>query len=273
MQRSLSGIFFLIASIAFATALGSWWLEFNVLTPDTTVGSTQAILGDEEIRTEISTVVSVATAERLQRPLAEVAALVERVISSRPGAAVMTGIVHDAHQRALGMTDEPVRITGEQMVQIVRDERVAIVDPVTLPVAEITTLGFLQRWLGWFTVAMLAVGVLMLLLGFLARPEWPEVKLAAGELLIATAVSLVLFGYLVPTFVLPALGDTTWAGVSPRLAQRTLPLVLISAMVFGIVGGLIWVNARTGGRRGQWSASVPTQRYREDRRWSSPGRR
>ena len=133
MQRSLAGVLFLLAAVAFGLAVGGWWLQRTVLTPADTRGQTEAILDNAEIRLEISTVVAAATSSTLAQTPNEIASFVDPIIASRPGAAVMADIVEQAHRRLLG-DDEPVRVSGAQMVEIVRDERVAELSPVTLPV-------------------------------------------------------------------------------------------------------------------------------------------
>jgi len=268
VQRNLAGLFFLLAAIAWGIGAGSWWLQYTAFTPDDTVGATEAILNDDEIRAEITTIVSAATATTLEQTPGEVAALVNPLIGSRAGAAVMTDIVRDSHGRAIGVHDEPVRITGDQMVLIVRDEAVADLQPVTLPVAEVSTLRFLANSLGWVAAIMGVIGLIVLLLGIVARPERPDVARGVGEMLVSLAIAFVVFGLLIPVFVLPGINDTTWAGSVPRLAMRTLPLVTGISVVFAALGALLMVKSAGSGRRKQWSTPLSVSRYRDDRSWS-----
>lgn len=268
MQRSLAGICFVIASIALGVAAGAWWLQFTVFTPDETVGKTEAILNEDEIRAEITTVVSAATAGALDQSPTEIAELVNPMIDSRAGAAVMTEIVHDAHARAIGNHDDPVRITGDQMVRIVRDEIVADLPPVTLPVAEVSTLRILGNSLGWFAAGVAVIGLLIGLFGLITRPDGSVVIVGLGQLLISLGVGLVVIGYLIPLFILPAINDTTWAGVVPRLAMRTLPLGLAVSVVMIGLGLVLVLRSLGSGKRKQWSTPLSVGRYRDERSWS-----
>ncbi len=268
MQRNIAAICFLLAAIALGVAAGAWWLQFTVFTPDDTVGKTEAILDDDEIRADITTIVAAATAGTLDRTPTEIAADIGPMIHSRAGAGVMTEIVRDAHARAIGNRAEPVRITGEQMILIVRDELVADLAPVTLPVAEISTLRILGNALGWVAAVTAILGVVIALFGLIMRPEGSVVLLGLGELLLALGACLVVIGYLVPVFVLPAINDTTWAGAVPRLAMRTFPLGMGISVVFVALGLFIVLRSSGSGRRKQWSTPLSVGRYRDERSWS-----
>lgn len=269
VQRSLSGILFMVAAICLGLAAGLWWMKFSVLSPNDTTGATHAILSDDEIRAEVTTVVTAATAGTLGADQRELAAFVDGIISSRAGAAVTGGLIRDAHARSIGMDPGPVRISGDQMAQIVRDERVAILDPVTLPVPEITVLRMLRNSIGWLTLGMLGIGVISALAGIVVRPERFDIARGLAELAIAIGTSLILFGYLVPVFVLPALNDTTWSTAVSRLALRTLPLVLVTSLVLIGAGGLWWLaNRGSGPRRPNWNTSSRSSAYQPIRRWS-----
>jgi hypothetical protein len=269
VQRSLSGIFFMVAAICLALAAGLWWMKFSVLSPNDSVGATHAILSDDEIRAEVTTVVSAATAGILEADQRELARFVDGILASRAGAAVTGDLIRDAHTRSIGMDPDPVRISGDQMAQIVRDERVAVVDAVTLPVPEISVLRMLRNAVGWLTLGFLATGVISMLAGIVVRPERFDIARGLAELAMAIGTSLILFGYLVPVFVLPALNDTTWSTAVARLALRTLPLVLVTSLILIGIGGLWWLaNRDSGPRRPSWNTSNRSSAYQPVRRWS-----
>lgn len=268
MQRNLAGICFSISAILFGLAAGMWVLQFAVFSPDTSKGRTEAILDDDEIRSEITTIVAAATAATLEQTPGEVAAFVDPLIASRAGAAVMGDIVRDAHERAIGDRDDPVRITDEQLVVIVRDEAVVGIPPVTLPVAEISTYRILADWLGRLSLALAAIGAVIGLFGIATRPERSEWVRGVGEVLVGVAVGLVVIGILVPTFVLPAINDTTWSGIAPRLALRLAPVVIGTSVLIGATGVYLVVRSVAGSRRKQWSTPLSVGRYRDERRWS-----
>ncbi len=268
MQRNLAGVFFLVAGVMVSLALGAWWLQRNALTPESSSGRAAAVMQDDQIRAEVTAVVTAATALTLDRPPGELATFIDQVIGSRAGGSVMADIVADAHGRAIGNHDDPVRITGNQMVEIVRNQAVGDLSPVTLPVAEITPLRFLANVLGWVAAISLVLGAVGFLLGVIVRPERGEVARGFAELCLALAVSLVVFGLLVPILLLPAINDSTWMSVVPRLSMRTLPFVLGTAVVLVAVGLLVLLRSLNTGKRKQWSTPLSVGRYREDRSWS-----
>lgn len=271
MQRNLAGIFFLVAGVMVSIALGAWWLQRTSFTPEATPGRTAAVLDDDQVRAEITTVVTAATSLTLGDPpngWTSWSTFIDEVIGSRPGAGVMVDIVSDAHAKVIGNHDEPVRISGAQMVEIVRDQAVGELEPVTLPVAEVTTLRFLGNVLGWFAAVTMIIGALAFLLGVIVRPERGEVGRALGEFLCALGASLVLFGVLLPVFIIPAINDSTWMAVVPRLAMRTLPFVLVASLVLALAGVFVITKSTSGGKRKQWSTPLAVGRYREDRSWS-----
>lgn len=268
MQRNLAGILFLVAGVMVSVALGAWWLQRNALTPESTSGRAAAIMQDDQIRAEVTAVVTAATTLTVEQPPDELARFIDQVIGSRPGGAVVADIVADAHGRAIGNHDDPVRITGNQMVEIVRTQAVGDLAPVTLPVAEITPLRFLATTLGWVAAISLVIGAIAFLLGVIVRPERGDVARGFAELCLALATSLVLFGILVPIFVLPAVNDSTWMAIVPRLSIRTLPFVLGTCIVLVAVGLLVLARSWNTGKRKQWSTPLSVGRYRDDRSWS-----
>jgi hypothetical protein len=268
VQRSLAGVLFLIAAVALSVAAGTWWLQRTVFTPSTSTNTTAAILNDDQIRGEIATVVSAAAAATVEQNANELATtLVDPLMDSRAGAGVMTDIVAEAHRRVIGSRDEPVRITGVQMVEIVRDERVAELPAVTLPVPEVGALAVLSNTLGWIAAVTAVLGFVLLLLGLAVRPERGEVVRGLGEFGFAIALSALVFGWLIPVIVVPAIDDNTWTQAIPRLALRQLPIVLAVAVI-GLAGGIVLTIRAAGmGRRKQWSTPLAVSRYRDDRSW------
>ncbi len=86
----------------------------------------------------------------------------------------MTDFVSEAHERLIGEHPEPVRIDAEQQVQIVRDERVGEMAPITLPVQEVGALPVINRIAGWIALGGAVLGLLMFIAGVMMRPERGE---------------------------------------------------------------------------------------------------
>lgn len=266
MERSLSAVLFLVASVALSICAGAWWMQRIVFTPDDTRDTAAAILAEPDIRQELNTVISGASAPTLGVQAADLGAMLENdVLTTRLGAAVMAPIIKDAHQRIIGLHDAPVQVTGSQMIEIVRDERAADVSTVTLPIQVIGTLKTLRSALGWLMPIAGGIGILVLLLGIFARPERNEVMRALGEFGLALALAMLLFGYAIPVHMITAIDNSTWTHAIPRLANRTLPVVLGAAAIFGLGGlALIMGASSGGGKRRQFSTPLAVGRYRSD---------
>lgn len=263
MERSLAGVFFLLAAMAFSIAAGGWWLQRIVFTPDATLDAAAAILDEADIRQEINTVITGASAPVVGRTTTALGNMLENnVLNTRPGAGVMAPIIERAHDRIIGnRDDEPVQVTGSEMIPIVRDERAAEVATVTLPIPVIGTLKTTRTAIGWMIPISAAFGMLFVILGVITRPERREVVRAFGEFLILLALSMAVFGYLIPVQLFTAIDNSTWTHAIPQLALRTLPVVIGSVAIFTILGFLLILASTTGGKRRQWSTPLSVARY------------
>lgn len=255
---------FLVAAVAFSVAGGGWWMQRIAFTPDDTRATAAAILAEPDIRQEINTVVTGASAPVLGLTAPELGSFLEdQILSTRAGAAMMAPIVEEAHDRIIGnRDDQPVTVTGSEMIDIVRDQRAAEVATVTLPIPVIGTLKTTRTTIGWIIPIAAALGAVALLLGIATRPERRDVLRGLGEFCLAMTCSMLIFGYLIPVHLLTAIDNGTWTNAIPRLALRTLPVVLGSAAIFGL-GGLALILASTsGGKRRQFSTPLSVARYR-----------
>jgi hypothetical protein len=135
-------------------------------------------------------------------------------------------------------------------------------------VQRVGSMAFLNDWLGWFALGAGALGLLIVLIGVILRPERGEGTFALGVGLASLAGSLVLFGYLVPLAVLPAFSDDPWMGLMPRLANHHRNLTLLLAVVALVVAALIVFATSSRRQRRQHSTPLNVGRYRDDRSWS-----
>ncbi len=241
-----------------------------MFSPAANADQAEAILNDAEIRRELTAIIADASAPTLELSANDLAVFIDPIIDSTPGATVMADIVNSAHRRIIGENEDPVTISGVQLIQIVRDERAVDVPglPITLPVPKIGTLDLLDTVLRWFVPIVAALGALILLLALVTRPDRSELVRALGEFGLAIAASLIVFGYIIPVHLVPAIDDSTWVQASPRLALRSVSFV-IGAVVVLAAGGVALILASSGsGRRKQWSTPLAVGRYREDRSWS-----
>lgn len=254
---------FLVASVTFSIAFGSWWMQRVAFTPTATRDSAAAMLSDPDIRSELGSLIATFSAQALEQPATEIDQLLETVVfTSRPGAAVMAPLMERAQRRAIGEDDDPLRITGPELVPIVRDERAVDVETFTVPLATIGTLRTTNSAIRWIVPIAALIGLITFALGVFARPERRDVIRGFSEFLLAMAVSMLLFGYAIPVHLFTALDNRTWAHVVPELAKRTLPVVLGIAAVCAVGGTLLFLNANTGSSRRQWSTPLSVARYR-----------
>jgi hypothetical protein len=78
-----------------------------------------------------------------------------------------------------------------------------------------------------------------------------------------------VLGYVVPTFLLPALSDNLWVEVIPAVARNELRTVAGLSCVLAIVGVVLIIgSAGFRRRKTSWSSPVRVARYNEQRRWS-----
>jgi hypothetical protein len=263
VERSLSGVFFLVAAVALSIGAGAWWLQRVAFTPDATRDSAAAILHESDIRVDLNQLITGSAAPVIEMDSAALSAMLEDIIlTSRPGAAEMAPIIERIHNRVIGNTEEPVIITGDDMVPIVRDERAADAPDVRLPVQTIGVLDNFRRSLGWIALISSAIGLIALALGIFARPERRDVFRGLGEFGISLAVSVIVFGYLIPVHLLTALDNQTWTHAIPRLAERTIPIVIGATAIFAVAGVALIVASMSGGKRRQWSTPLSVARYR-----------
>jgi hypothetical protein len=266
MERTLAGVLFLVAGVAFSIAAGGWWMQRIVFTPDDSRETAAAMLEEPEIRQEINTVISGASAPVLGLNVPDLNTFLEtQILSTRAGAAVMGPLMEQIHNRIIGnRDDDPIEVTGEQMIPIVRDQRAADVPSVIIPIPVIGTLKTTRTTIGWLIPIAAAIGALALILGIATRPERRDVLRGLGEFLLAMTCSILVFGYLIPVHLLPAIDNGVWTKAIPRLAMRTLPVVIGSAAIFGLGGVALILASTSGGKRRQFSTPLSVTRYRGD---------
>lgn len=256
-------MFFLVAAVAVSIAVGAWWMQRIVFTPDATRATAAAILEEPDIRLDINALVSAATSPVVGRSITEISTEVEtQVLTTRAGALMMAPIIKQLHERIIGLRDEPVEITGVQMVEIIRDQRAAEAPTVTVPVDPIGTLDNMRKVLRWLMLIGAGLGMLLFLLGVVTRPERRDVLRGLGELCIALAGSMLVFGYFLPVHMMTAVDNQTWTHAIPQLAMRTLPVVLGSIAILAVGGAALILASASGGKRRQWSTPLSVARYR-----------
>jgi hypothetical protein len=258
----------IIGAVLIALAIGSWWLERVAFSPTDDSGVAHSILGDEDIRGQVASIVAAADAPILQQSPTQLKEFIEQIARIPDGAALMSRVVADAHSRLIGERDALVLITADEQVTIVRDEGVGEASSLTLPVQEVGSVAFVNRWLGWFAIGTAVLGLVFVLGGIILRPERGEGTFALGIGLASLAGSLFVFGYLVPLAVLPSFSDDPWMGVFPRLANHERNLTLLFVVLALVVAALIVFGTSSRRDRRQGSTPLNVTRYRDDHSWS-----
>ncbi len=268
MRRSVGGLILLASGAFFALAISVFWLDRVAFTPEVDTDATYAIMGDEDIRLQLASVVAGATANDLGMSANDLRDFVVSITRIRDGATEMRQFTADAHARLIGDRDEPVEITPVEQVQITRTERAAVLPAIRLPVERVGAVAVVASATTWIWLISFGLAVLALLLGIILRPERGELAFAFGAGCATTGAMLLLFGYLVPAFVLPSISDDTWMGVFPQLANHRITATLIGTFVFGAVGAASILLTSGRRQRRQRSTPLATSRYRDQRSWS-----
>jgi hypothetical protein len=267
VRRTFAGLIFGIAYVCASIAISGWLLQRSAFDPDRTGDLADVVLQDNRIKTEIVNTIADAAASQRGLDKTETRKTVAIVAGTPQGAEFLSKVIHDAHARLIGQQKGPVRITGEQMVLLVRHQAVGDIPSITLPVPRVSALDTIRRILRWtipFT-ALFALGFFVI--GFMLHPNRAALVHSLGYGMVLLALLIAVLGYVVPRFALPALSDSMWADVPARLANDSLPLLVGMAIVLGGGGLMLLVGNGLLRRRRRWNAPVSTYRYREERRW------
>jgi hypothetical protein len=268
VRRGVAGVLFFVAAVCLAIAAAGWWLQQVAFDMSKSAELAEVVLQDPEIRAEIADVSANAAAATLGLPPEEVRARVELVAQTEEGSDLMRQIIADSHARLIGARPDEVQITGQQLVDIVRDERAAALPNVVLPVPEVAALRIADTTLDWAVPIAAIAGGVALLLGFLAHPRKADAVFGIGTFCIAAAIAVVIIGWLIPVYAVPEINDSPWISVIPAVAQHNLPFVLIIAAALFIGGLGLMLSAEAARRRRLWSAPISVHRYGDQRHWS-----
>lgn len=270
MRRGLAGLLFFIAAICLALAVGGWWLQRVAFNTTTSADLATVVLEDDSIRDQVGLVIADAAADAIGVSPADLYVVADQVLQSNDPEvrAVLEDVVSDSHARLIGLRAEPVQITGEQIVPLVRDQRAAGLPAVVLPVEEVGVLSTIRTGLDWFVPGAAVAGGLALLIGLIAHPRKSDAVYGIGIFCLVGALAMVLLGYVVPVYLLPTLNDNAWAGVIPAVAEHSLPLVIAAALIMAAIGIALILVSAAARRRRSWSSPVTVSRYTDQRRWS-----
>ena len=264
MRRTLAGLIFGLAYVCASLAISGWLLHRSAFDPDHTKELSTVVLQDPRIRTQIADDIADAVASQRGVDRAVVRQTVLAVAGTRQGAALLGQVLHDAHADLIGQIKGPVRITGAQMVQVVRNQVVADMPAITLPVPEVTALDRIRTHsaLDGAVRALFAVGFFVI--GFMLHPHRSDAR-AQPRIRHGAAGVADRRARLHRAAVRRSRrsSDNIWADVSARLANDSLPLLVGLAIVFGAGGMMLLVGTGLLRRRRRWtrrSAPIATAR-------------
>ena len=275
MRRGLAGLLFFIAAVLLAAAAGGWWMQRVAFDPATSRGAADAIVRDPELREVMSTLVATAAAERVGTPPDQLAALIAEwlplMVEDRQAGAVIDDVITQAQQRLIGERSEPVEITGQQMVQLTRNENTWDLPAVELPIDEISWLSSVRTTLVWLVPIAAAIGAIAMVLGILAHPNRSDAIFGIGVFCVGSAVFAFLLGYVAPAYGITPLTDQPWANLIAAVAEAKVKVVGGLSVALAVVGSAL-VFGSVGFRRRKtkgWSAPVRRTTYQaEQRQWS-----
>lgn len=268
VRRTLAGLLFGLAYTCASLALAGFLLQRSAFDPGHAGDAADVILADPTVRQQITFAVADAVAAEMQVDPVSMRTRVEQVATTTEGARLLGTIVRDAHARLIGERDAPVVVTGQQLVDATQMQAAAAVPPVTLDVPVVSALDIARTTIGWLVPITAVAALVLLIAGFAAHPEREAVvrMLAIGLLMLAGLV--VVLGYVVPKWLVPAVGDSAWSRVPALLADDSRGMVIALALLLAGAGGALFAAGGMAGRRRQWSSPVTTYRYQEERRWS-----
>lgn len=275
MRRGLAGLLLFVAAVLLAVAAGGWWMQRVVFDPAAGGRVVDAALGDDALRVDVATAIAGATAERLGRPAEQLATGIEAnfqlMLNDLQVREVLTDVVRHAQARLVGRQDDPVELTGQEMVFIVRDQHVFDVAPAVVSVDSIGWLSAIRSIVNLMVPVAAVLGAIALVLGIVARPTREDAAFGVGVFCIVTAVLTFVLAYAVPAFAIPALTDGAWPGIFPAIAEDRLGVIGGLSVVLAIAGCVL-IFGSAGFRRRKakgWSSPVRPARYSsEQRQWS-----
>jgi hypothetical protein len=272
VQRSLAGLLFALAFACASLAVSGFLLQRTLFSPSNSTGSAETVMDDPQIRDALVNTISTATALQMYpddaAARAHVAVVVAQVADAKPGAPLFADILRDAHARLIGERRAVVQISPQQLVEITRDQRAAVLPAVILPVPKVGALDAADSVLGWLVPISGIAALALFVLCMLARPEKAALIRTLGIGLVVLAVLTFTFAWIVPRFVPPALTANVWGRLPSRLADGALPLTVGATLLLLSAGLAMFVGSARMGRTRRWSQPVSTYRYREERRWS-----
>ena len=248
-RGSVSKLFIHLGMLCAALAFASWWTSHTVLDTTRTRRVTEAVLQSADLRHFVASHIASVTAPAV-RVTATAATTsgaytnhLDAVLGRRDIQSRLEQFVVDAHERLLGERTKPafldqatVRTLVKAALPSISRADLAKVRAVRFDVPQSQALfkgreAFAHRFWLYFlgAVALLAVGLVT------TDDRHAAVKLI-GKWLIGITLAHLLFLWLVPVVILPAVTTNPWANLVSTVARAIGAGIVSSLVVLAIVG-------------------------------------
>lgn len=233
MRSRVASVLLTLASIALGASVAGWWLQRSVFDPARTRDVAAAVLSHDSVRDEVAERISVAVASQFDQDPAVVRIAVARAASTPAGAEVLAEVVVHAHAKLVGLQDDPVQITPQQVARVVDDQRAESLPPVVVPVPTIGVLDTGRKLVDRLVGPLFIGGLVAAALAWIIHPDKARMLAITGGGLVIVAVLMVVIALALPLAV-PAITSSAWADALPELARDQAPtLIGIALVVFG----------------------------------------
>ena len=266
MRRTITLIIFGLCVLSLSTLTGGWILRHVAFDPSHTAGSTPDILSDKAIVDAIADPVSRIAAVPLPQDPGTLRAIVRLVARHPDGQQFFESTIRAAEERLLKRRADTVHLTGEELIPILRTQEAYNVPPVVIEVPQSRVLAAVDAVLPWALLASLALFPLTLVLMVFMRPERGLLTYAAGGSALCAVLTFTA-GWVVPKFVIPAIGTSPWLDMAGAVADSDIWITLLVTAAF-IAGGVMLFLRAADQQRRRPSRGSGYYRYSEERRWS-----
>lgn len=238
VRRAFASIVLGLGLLCGSLTLAMWWLRNTVMEPTRTTEVVDALVAKAEVRREVSSRIGEQLGAQLGVDPATVTGLADEALQRTELVPLLTQLLRDAHGRLIGESRGPVVLDPAIAAQLLGDQRVALLPPVTFDVPTIAPLNTARRSIDGVIQAGLVFAVGFTLSGLVMHPSKPSALRTIGVWLLAASVLQLLIGFVVPVLVVPEVWNNPWAdvvGETARAATTGLVAVLAILAATGIV--------------------------------------
>ncbi len=237
VRRAIASILIVVGLVIGAFTLSGWWVRRTAFVTSRTERLADDILADPVLRDDLARRIAEEVAPQLGTDPVIVRRVADDTLARPAVASLFAPIIGDIHARLIGTRPEPVVVGPDLLAAALGDVRAQSLPPVTLEIPPIDELDSARRALERNVGRGALLSLALVLLGVALHP-WRAAALGmVGVGCLATAVLVLVVGYLVPVRAVPALSDEPWLALVPDVARNQQP-VLIAVVVLLVGAGL-----------------------------------